>query len=397
MYITYKQPERYHQLTFDELMRGASVSSIDELRIGPPEATRTVLVDRIPKKLKDRANVTQMIEWLSMFNSAYSDLRDNPDRQSLYKKIYLRKKSGGWREVNAPCPQLKNALTSFKDWLSSQMMAYHHSAAFAYVQKRSIVDVLKRHQEWDSRWFLKLDIHDFFGSTTFEFVSSVFSRIYPFCLLYESERGRQEMEKALSLCFLNGGLPQGTPVSPMITNIMMIPFDHRVSTALNNFEFPDGHKDRFIYTRYSDDMYISCRVDFDHAAIENFITETLKWMNAPLVLNSEKTHYGSRSGKNYMLGLKLNKENNISVGHEQKKELEAMIVSYLLSHGPGKFTGEYDPAKTKEWSLEEKQHLFGLYNYYKMVEKERIEAIVKAIEEKFGYKFEDLIKGELKI
>ncbi|MCL2052843.1 MAG: hypothetical protein FWG90_00155 [Oscillospiraceae bacterium] len=41
-----------------------------------------------------------------------------------------------------------------------------------------------------------------------------------------------ELQKALSLCFSNGGLPQGTPISPFITNVMMIPLDHKLSNSL---------------------------------------------------------------------------------------------------------------------------------------------------------------------
>ena len=91
------------------------------------------------------------------------------------------------------------------------------------------IDALKRHQRNNSRWFLKLDFSNFFGSTTHEFVLRQLSSIFPYSEIVKSERGREALSKALSLCFLNGVLPQGTPFSPTITNIMMIPIDHAIA------------------------------------------------------------------------------------------------------------------------------------------------------------------------
>lgn len=63
--------------------------------------------------------------------------------------------------------------------------------------------------------------------------------------------GRELFNTAISLCFLHGGLPQGTPISPMITNIMMIPIDYKLFNSLHDEE------STFVYTRYADDMLIS--------------------------------------------------------------------------------------------------------------------------------------------
>lgn len=392
IYITYSQPARYHQLTFEEMMAGITVNDIAELRTGTVSGTRTVCLKRVPKKFRDAANIPELRARLQMFTDTYNTMISDPNRQSYYYKFFIPKKSGGLREINAPLPELKAALVQLHTILSGAMLADHHTAAFAYVTGRSTLDAVKQHQKWESMWFVKFDLHDFFGSTTLDFLMSTFSKIYPFCILCEDKSGEDLLRKALSLCMLNGGLPQGTPISPFLTNVMMIPFDHRMFNTMRNFRLSENRTDRFVYTRYADDMCISCRAGFRYKTVEDFIVSTLKWMGAPFELNREKTHYGSRCGRNWILGVMLNKDNEISVGEREKKYFESMITSYYMSHGRGAYRGHFDKALIKPWPMEDVRRLHGLYSYYKMVEPARIAEIIEEYNKKFGMNFEELLK-----
>lgn len=86
----------------------------------------------------------------------------------------------------------------------------------------------------------------------------------------------------------------------------MIPIDY---TLFNEF----AHR-RFVYTRYADDIHISCVQSFDMNEVVQMIKEALEIFHAPYEIKKEKTHYGSRKGRNKILGLSLNAENNITVG-----------------------------------------------------------------------------------
>lgn len=389
IYITYQRPPRYHQLTFEEIMAGLTAEAMSHLRVGGEADTQTVCVNRIPPKLMEVTAVDQMILKLHHFNESVQHLSAVQDRQTLYTRFYIPKKSGGLREINAPKAELMQALRTLKELLSSFMLADHHTNAYAYVQGRSTLDAVKRHQKWGSHWFLKLDLHDFFGSTTPDFLMRSLSHIYPFNLIVNTGivstsldsvtthlDGRQELQKALELCFLHGGLPQGTPISPFLTNVMMIPFDHYVTNRLHALDMGQNRTERFIYTRYADDMIISCRVGFSYKTVENFITQTLAWQQAPFRLNTDKTHYGSRAGSNWMLGVKLNKDNEISIGHREKKQFEAMITNYLLDRKNG-----------RSWPLADVQKMHGLCSYYQMVEAERIKQIIDQQNQKYGMDF----------
>jgi len=118
------------------------------------------------------------------------------------------------------------------------------------------------------------------------------SQVCPFSEIVKRHDGNIELQKALRLCFLNNGLPQGTPISPFLTNMMMIPIDHKLSNSLRNLD-----KRRFVYTRYADDLLISCKIDFNKDVVQKFISDTLAGFNAPFTIKPEKTRYGSSAGR----------------------------------------------------------------------------------------------------
>lgn len=376
-YITIKQSPEYHQMTLEEFIFGnPAKSSLINLNT---TNTRTYERKQISKRFKKTVDVERLIKVLSDFNSSTKELREK-EREELYKEFYIPKKSGGLRKIDAPEPPLMDALRELKKIFENDFGALYHTAAYAYIKQRSTIECMKKHKANESRWFAKYDLHDFFGSTTKEFVVNMFSMIFPFSEVIEDSVGKTEFEKAIDLAFLNGGLPQGTPVSPTITNIMMIPIDYKISNVLRDFE-----SQQFVYTRYADDFQVSSKYDFDFRKIEKLIKETLSEFKAPFELNSKKTRYGSSSGSNWNLGVMLNKDNEITVGYKNKKRFQAMLSSYIMDkkHGIG-------------WDKRDIQTLEGYRNYYKMVEGETIDRIVNHISNKFEVNVVEMIRADLR-
>lgn len=285
-----------------------------------------------------------------------------------------------YRRIDAPNTELSNALRALKYIFEENFKALYHTSAFAYVKRRSTLDAVKRHQSNESKWFAKYDLSNFFGSTTTDFVINMFSMVFPFSEVIKNSSGREELTKAISLCMLNGGLPQGTPISPLITNIMMIPIDFKLSNGLRNF-----NNQHYVYTRYADDFLVSSKYNFKFREIEKFITDTLSSFNAPFTIKAEKTRYGSSAGSNWNLGVMLNKDNNITVGHEKKRKFQAMLASYIRDRQNG-----------KPWDLSDIRIMEGYRNYYKMVEGDTIDKLVEHIGNKFGVDIVELIKEDLR-
>lgn len=387
-YITVMQSPMYHQMTLEEFLFGGEFQTI----LNPNMTnTRTYEVERVSEKFMRKADVPKLIGILEKFNALTKELREK-SREDLYDTFHIPKHSGGLRRIDAPRPALMNALRQLKTIFEEDFHALYHTTAFAYIRKRSTIDALKRHQANESKWFGKFDLSNFFGSTTLEFVMKMFSMVFPFSSVIENEKGRQELEKALELAFLNGGLPQGTPISPLITNIMMIPIDFKLSNAFRDLEVTQRieHKDvkghqRFIYTRYADDFLVSSRYGFKFREIEKFIVDTLESFGAPFTIKSAKTRYGSAAGSNWNLGLMLNGNNKITVGYKKKKQFQAMLTSFIL-----------DTKNGKPWNKEDIQTMEGYRNYYRMVEKDTIDAMVKHISDKQGVDVVKMIKEQLR-
>ena len=378
VYVTVKMPPMYRQMSIEELLFGNSDSPavINDNTAN----TRTDVYDRLSPRIQSLVNVDRLIARLVEFNKATAHLR-SCDRASLYRTFHIPKSSGhGFRRIDAPNDELMEALRTLKNIFETDFNALYHTSAFAYIKHRCTVDAVKRHQANKSKWFGKFDLSNFFGNTTMEFVMNQFSMIFPFSEVVKVPRGRQELETALELAFLNGGLPQGTPISPTITNIMMIPVDYKLANGFRNFG-----KQSFVYTRYADDFIVSSQFDFNCAEVQKFIVSTLKSFNAPFTLNPEKTRYGSSSGKNFNLGVVLTRDNRITVGHRKKRQFQAMLSSFVL-----------DTQHGNPWSLEDVQVLDGLRNYYRMVEGETIDNIIKHIGNKYQVDIVDMIKIQLR-
>lgn len=262
-----------------------------------------------------------------------------------YHSFKIPKKTGGMREINAPEEPLKIIQKNIADFLQDTVWA--HNAAHAYIKSRGTVTAIKTHQANNSQYFLKLDIKDFFPNCNEEFVINSFKKIFPFSVFENFE----DFEKLLKYAFLNNGLPQGSPCSPVITNIVMVPVDYAIDKMLKKIN------PKFCYTRYADDMLISCPDSFGFMDIQNKVDYLLKEMT-PFRVKKEKTRYGSRGGANWNLGIMLNGDNNITIGHRTKEFFRVKTYQVLKK------------LQTKELTLEEKNTYLGIMSYYQMVENE---------------------------
>lgn len=347
--------------------------------------TKTFWYSEIPGWCKAGLNITAKIRFLAAFNEEYKDLFEM-DRSSLYTISRIPKHSGGFRTISAPCDELMVALRRLKDVFELEFKPMYHTSAFAFIKGRSTIDAIKKHQKNGSWWFLKTDFSKFFDHATEEFVWQQFSQVFPFCEIVKNPRGARELRRALNLCFLNGGLPQGSPISPFITNVMMIPIDYRFANDLRNQNgrMPRFGQNHFVYTRYVDDINISCKGEFDWRDIVAYMLEVLAEFNAPFGLNDKKTHYGSRNGRNWMLGLMLNKDNKITIGHKKKRDYRSLVHNFI--------TSRQEDGRYEGWTYEDVNHAIGLTAYYREVEPEFVDLVKQKMLDKHGVDFEKAMR-----
>lgn len=374
VYIVTRQQVKPIQYSFEDLLFNRVPVNVFATLEGS-SGTITRKVETVPDEVKIQVNIPGLINIFKAFNEKHNALFQVP-RESLYTTFYIPKKSGGLRKIDKPNQELMAALRELKEILEKQCGVLHHTAAFAYVHDRSIVDAITKHQANNSNWFLKTDFSNFFPSTTLEFTLKMFSMIFPFNEIMKIPEGKTQLTISLSLGFLNGGLPQGTPLSPTLTNVIMIPIDHAL--------FNDFAKRKYVYTRYADDMIISCEQYFDYRKIVSHIKSVLKQFGTPFDVKDEKTRYGSKRGSNWNLGLMLNKDNNITVGYMRKKQFKAAMNNYIL-----------DTLHNNPWPISDVQTLQGTVSYYKMVEEDYFNETITKMNIKYHVDFEQMMKNQL--
>ena len=391
--------------------------------------TRTVCYDYISPEKRAQLRIPEQVAALKRFYDRYKHLSvdDNPrfnyemqveleskyrnaeDAEScvaadmsvagfeptnLYHTFYLPKKSSKkgqtkWRRIDAPCDELSEALRALKVMFEALMDGCtYHTAAFAYVPKRCPVDAVRKHAANKSNWELKLDFSNFFGSITLDFAMKMLSEVFPFSEIVRTRDGEDALRNCLRLGFLNGGLPQGTPLSPLLTNIIMIAIDQKISNGLRKNPVQSPNNDKmynFVYTRYADDMTISNRMKFDPNRVIEFVQSVLDYYDAPMKLNQTKTRFGSNAGSNWMLGVMYNQQYEVTVGHKRKKQLKAAFANFAMDIGNG-----------IEWELGDLQQLQGEYAYCHSVEPETIDEIIKRYNQKFACDLIALLKAQIK-
>lgn len=273
-----------------------------------------------------------------------------------YKVFNIPKASGGFRTIKAPNELLKRNMQDIL-FLLKKCNINASDSAYAYVEGRDCKHALQRHQTNNSNWFLKLDISKFFDKCNPVWVERMLGSTYPF-----TERYRAVAHDLVKLCTLDDALPQGSPLSPFITNLIMTPIDYEINKCLA------GMQGTYIYTRYADDMLISSRTQIPVEDIIVMIKSVFKKFDTPFSLNETKTRYGSKAGSNWNLGIMYNKDNNLTVGHKRKRMLKAMVHRF---------------ATTDTFTLEECYALQGELAYLKAIEPEYYTLFINFINKKY--------------
>lgn len=348
----------------------------NNIQITHPEYYKTTIYIENPAPLtvQHSTKITQYEKYLEQAWSLLKDYEHNHSEQ--YYEFKIPKRSGGLRTINAPNEPFKQALSQVKDIFEQNLKCLAHNAAYAYTKQRSTLDAITTHQKNNSNWYLKIDLTDFFPSCNPDLIYTLLKKLYPF--YYFSENANTTLKKIIKVCCLNNGLPQGTPMSPLLTNLIMVPYDYIINNRLKR-----GTGEHFVYTRYADDILISSKSNFEWKAIEQELTEIL----SPFKINHTKTRYGSKAGSNWNLGLMLNKDNKITLGFKKKKELNAMLNNFIKD-----FT-----EKGIQWSKEDTQYLQGNLSYLQQVEPDYYNYIVDKYQRKYKIgNFKILIKQILK-
>ena len=367
-----------------KLEQQTSGSTIDNLfgttpyTISETSDTITKKIDKATSTKTTKADMIRAYKTMIAINHKYV----GSEMQEHYTTFKIPKKTHGFRTIQAPDDQLKDDCKAVVRLLKNTLHMLHHNSAWAYVKNRDVVSAMRLHQDNGSRWFLKLDLKDFFGSCSPAFIMKQLMQMYPFAVPEYSDYAEQIILQICKLATLADGLPQGTPLSPMLTNLIMVPIDYEINQILNNFS-TEVQQQRYVYTRYADDIIISAKEKFDYKEIVRAIESLLK--NTPLRINTEKTRFGSFAGRNWNLGIMYNKDKQLTTGYKNKQYLKKVTYRYVKDKNDGTL-----------WPLEDLHWYLGQLSWLANVEPEYTEGVLTYYQNKYNIEIRQSIISDIK-
>ena len=171
-----------------------------------------------------------------------------------YRPFRIKKRSGGERVIDEPEEQLKRVQRLILRRLLGRLRS--HPAAHGFERGRSIVTAALPHAR--RAVVLRMDVQEFFPSTSADRVLSYFRRI---------GWGAEAAGLLARLCTHRSGLPQGAPTSPRLSNLVNFRLDARLAARARTHGAS--------YTRYADDMTFSFDLD-EHEPVVAVILTTKK-------------------------------------------------------------------------------------------------------------------------
>jgi Retron-type reverse transcriptase len=266
---------------------------------------------------------------------------------NYYTEYNIAKKSGGQRIIQSPALILKY----IQRWILDNILNNLHVSKYAngFCKNKSIVTNAIVHTNKDC--VINIDIKDFFPSIDQE---SIFRIFYYYGY-------SKDISYVLSkLCTFEGYLPQGSPASPALSNIVCLKLDKRISSLSKKYKCD--------YTRYADDISIS-----GNKGIKNILNMVTTIINDEgFDLNDKKTRISYKNQRQEVTGLIVN--NKVTVPKKYKKELEQEIY-YCIKYGVSDHLSYINCNKSFY-----KEHLYGKVYFVNSIEPELGKKLLKQLE-----------------
>lgn len=320
--------------------------------------------------LKNRNDVCDLLE-IDDKTLIYILYRGNLSR--WYENFDIPKKDGTFRKISAPKSSLKILQSKLNQVLQ---LVYHEKSnvnAHGFIKNRSIITNSKEHI--NKNIILNIDIKDFFPSINFGRVRGLFIKAFNI--------GERAATVLAQLTCYNNELPQGSPCSPVISNL--------ICRNLDKDLFYLSTKNGCKYSRFADDITFSTNNDYLSDGIVRSAQSTSVivlgdkllrvFKNNGFEINTRKVRMAKKHEHQEVTGLVVNKKINIKKRY--LKEIRSMIhkaksngiyeaaLEYFIKHRTSTPENEYIDAiiSQDQDNLEEKflQIMQGKLSFLKMV------------------------------
>jgi RNA-directed DNA polymerase len=207
--------------------------------------------------------------------------------QPTYQEQRIPKRSGGERILTVPDEGLKRLQRRILRRLLGKLRA--HPQAMGFERRHSIVTHARVHQ--GQAVLLKIDLRNFFLCTTQK-------RLYRYFRFIGWNRHAAKL--LLKLTTWHGGLPQGAPTSPRLSNLVNYQLDTRLTRLAETFQAR--------YSRYADDLTFSLGQD-DRKVLNYLLRKTKRILGEyGYSLNRKKVRILRQHQRQIVTGLVVNEK-----------------------------------------------------------------------------------------
>ena len=243
-------------------------------------------------QLKTREDVASILG-IKERSLRYFLFKRRPER--LYTKFTIAKRNGKTRQISAPCKEWKAIQRKLADVLACVYTP--KVCAYGFIPGKNIVGNATQHTK--RPLVLNIDLKDFFTQIHF-------GRIRGMLMNPPYSIGEEAATTIAQIACVNGVLPQGSPCSPILTNMVCAPLDNNMMRL--------AKANGFVYTRYADDITLSTykkafdpgivSLDDDKICIGSRLLAVLEKQN--FTINPEKVTLRKSSERQEVTGLTVN-------------------------------------------------------------------------------------------
>lgn len=233
-------------------------------------------------------------------------------KHECYYNVKIPKK-GGLRVLN--CIRNDTPLYQLQTFLKINFLDKIPIAenVYGFVKEQSYKSFLLPHV-WENnteRFYLRLDIKDFFGSITKDILSESFKYYFK-----TDEKKSKEMNNILTeILTLDNVLPQGAVTSPVASNIVFRKLDIRIQKYCKKLNFT--------YSRYADDLLFSSTNNRLHDEFFiKMISAILKSLNFKINTSKIKKSYSEIALNGFIVG------KNIRISRSKMRDINRVLFIY---------------------------------------------------------------------
>lgn len=280
-------------------------------------------------KFNDMMKVKSLVPLVDLILTKY--IIDRDEDKKYYSHFVITQEGGKERNIYAPNEKIKTIFQEMNyilsDGYEKRLNDKDKETVYGFRPDVSIHDNAKYHA--NNKNIIKMDISKFFESIRFEYIEKYLR------FIYSPNKDIKEINWMISSdlrdILINeetNGLYMGNPISPTLSNLMMLKFVRKINNTINKINMENDLDIKF--SIYADDITFSSNLEkyesgyFSKKFLTNLVQDSIYELGLYLLLNEKKTKYQSKE-KRMVTGIRINHRNQITWTRKHYYEIRSAL------------------------------------------------------------------------